>query len=57
MWMTLCSEIVQPSKPDKMISVKGRGIMLFGHQDWGGGLGPTDKSLCYVSPDQISKFV
>ena len=22
--------------------------MLFGHQDGGGGLGPTDKSLCYV---------
>ena len=54
--MTLCSEIVQPSKPDKMIRVKGRGIMLFGHQE-AGGQGPTDKPLCYVSPDQISKFV
>ena len=45
MIVTFCSEIVQPSKPDKMIRVKGRGVYALWSSGWGrGGLGPTDKS-------------
>ena len=40
----ICSEIVQPFKPDKMIRVKGRGYICSLVIRMG-GLGPTDKSI------------